>query len=78
MEGADLLGVWATDFSGWGFGLPWDGGGGNQRREDFGLGEVHDTVAGIRRFLFSFFRFCFARILLPTPAMLPCPSVPWQ
>ena len=55
IEGGAQLRSWMTDTSGWAFGVPWD----NDR---YGEG-----VTFIRRFLLSYFRWCWQRILVPTP-----------
>jgi len=52
---AGNLRSWLTDTSGWAFGVPWDS-------DLYGEG-----VSFIRRFLLSYFRWCWQRILVPTP-----------
>jgi hypothetical protein len=69
-NGAEMLGSWATDFSGWSFGMSWQRGGDDLPRELFAKGNVHDNVAIIRRFLLAYFRFTWQRILVPQKAKL--------
>ena len=73
--GREKLGTWAADFSGWGFGLPWQGGGSDRPRDQFRDGKLHDNVAHIRRFLMCYFRFCFQRIIVPTTGKLTRPEL---
>ena len=54
-EGAADLRSWLTDTSGWAFGESWDD-------DKYGEG-----VSFIRRFLLSYFRWTWQRILVPTP-----------
>ena len=65
MGGGKILGTWATDFSGWAYGMDWHRAGDAHKREDFAKGEIHDNVAVVRRFLLAYFRWTWQRILVP-------------
>lgn len=57
--------LWCVDTSGWMFGRSWRRSPATQPREAFGQGEIHDTVAKVRRFILALFRFEWSRILTP-------------
>ncbi len=62
---SEQLKVWVTDSSGWSFGSQWD---------DDKYGSV---VAHTRRFLLSYFRWCWQRILVPVPHPLRAVEKKW-
>jgi hypothetical protein len=74
IEITSQLGMWAIDTSGWAYGLAWSGSSDTMKRQDFALGEVHSTVAFFRRFLWSYFRWTWQKLIIPTPAGLPRPD----
>jgi hypothetical protein len=57
--------VWCIDTSGWAFGKSWKRSLDPSPRESYPQGEIHDTVARVRRFILALFRFQWQRILVP-------------
>lgn len=67
---SNVLGAWATDFSGWAYGTSWRRAG-DGKRTDFENGQIHDNVAIMRRWILAFFRFTWQRIIVAQRAHLP-------
>jgi len=64
-DNPDIDPMWCIDNSGWAFGKSWRRSPLDQPRDAFESGEIHSTVATVRRLLLAIFRFEWQRILVP-------------
>jgi len=65
-EIGEFQSTWCIDTSGWAFGKPWARSAVDDEtfRDEMGQGKIHNTVAYIRRFMLSYFRWTWQRLLV--------------
>ena len=57
--------IWCIDTSGWSYAVPWHRSDQLHPNVAMEHGEIHQTVAYVRRFILALWRFCWQRILIP-------------
>jgi hypothetical protein len=57
--------IWCIDTSAWSYSVPWQRSASLAPVSAMEQGEIHQTVAHIRRFMLALWRFCWQRILIP-------------